>query len=201
MEDWLEQLLEQAGQTQEAEPEQELDPAWGRRPAAPAAPTKPVPAGEPEGEGGGLRGEDGPPDRPRPAQLHGEQALPGQALSQPTPPAQATPAPSRGGALEEVLGQTVSVLLPPEAGPAPASQPGAPGPRLPGQGTADRAGSGLELLYRQVQAAAWRENAVQQAGVAVVRESALPQPGLTMGQMDRALRRDSRRYDGGMSIY
>ena len=78
--------------------------------------------------------------------------------------------------------------------PSPVSVPGRPD-------SASQADSGLRTLYRQVRAAARGENAVQAAGVAVVRESVQPESGLTMGQLDRAVRRDSRRYDGGMSIY
>lgn len=35
----------------------------------------------------------------------------------------------------------------------------------------------------------------------VVREAAVSPPGLTVRELDLAVRRDSRRYDGGMSIY
>ena len=61
--------------------------------------------------------------------------------------------------------------------------------------------AGLRTLYRQVRAASWGENAVQTAGVAVTQEAVLPETELRLGQLDRAMRRDSRRYDGGMTIY
>lgn len=35
----------------------------------------------------------------------------------------------------------------------------------------------------------------------VVREAAASPPGLTVRELDLAVRRDSRRYDGGMNIY
>ena len=38
-------------------------------------------------------------------------------------------------------------------------------------------------------------------GTVVVREEVSAAPGLTEEGLDRSLRRDSRRYDGGMSIY
>lgn len=38
-------------------------------------------------------------------------------------------------------------------------------------------------------------------GTVVVREEVSAAPGLTEERLDRSLRRDSRRYDGGMSIY
>lgn len=35
----------------------------------------------------------------------------------------------------------------------------------------------------------------------VVREAAVSRPGLTVRELDLAVRRDSRRYDGGMNLY
>lgn len=61
--------------------------------------------------------------------------------------------------------------------------------------------SGLEMLHRRLRSS--RDAGSARAGsVAVVRESIEPPAaGLTAGELDRALRRDSRRYDGGMTIY
>lgn len=62
--------------------------------------------------------------------------------------------------------------------------------------------SALGELYRRVRTAAQTGDAAARgAGVAVVRETVAPAPGLTAGELDRAMRRDSRRYDGGMTIY
>ena len=65
------------------------------------------------------------------------------------------------------------------------------------------AGAPLAALYRQV-----RETVVPvqttvpgQGNRVVVREEASAPAGLTEEGLDRSLRRDSRRYDGGMSIY
>ena len=65
------------------------------------------------------------------------------------------------------------------------------------------AGAPLAALYRQV-----RETVVPlqtaapgQGNRVVVREEVPAPAGLTEEGLDRSLRRDSRRYDGGMSIY
>ena len=65
------------------------------------------------------------------------------------------------------------------------------------------AGAPLAVLYRQV-----RETVVPmqapvpgQGNRVVVREEVSAPAGLTEAGLDRSLRRDSRRYDGGMSIY
>lgn len=64
---------------------------------------------------------------------------------------------------------------------------------------------GLEELYRQaVQAARPAAPAVAPSESAVrilEREAAGSPPSLTAEELDRAVRRDSRRYDGGMTIY
>lgn len=64
---------------------------------------------------------------------------------------------------------------------------------------------GLEELYRQtVQAARPAVPAVAPSESAVrvlEREAAGSPPSLTAEELDRAVRRDSRRYDGGMTIY
>lgn len=77
----------------------------------------------------------------------------------------------------------------------------APAAPRPAAGQTGPAADGLRMLYRQVQQASWSGSAGQRPGVAVVRETAQPEQGLTVGQLDRAVRRDSRRYDGGMNIY
>lgn len=62
--------------------------------------------------------------------------------------------------------------------------------------------SGLEGLYRRATETALAPAAVPAAGAgqSVLREEA-PAAGLTAEELDRAVRRDSRRYDGAMSIY
>lgn len=62
--------------------------------------------------------------------------------------------------------------------------------------------SALPELYRQLAAEAAGQQAGKSPAVAVVHES-VPSAaaGLTAGELDRAIRRDSRRYDGGMTIY
>lgn len=110
-------------------------------------------------------------------------------------------APGQGALDQGVLGQAIlgpglAAARPLLPVPAPAGWDAAAGPPSAG------GDAGLRRLYRQVRAASWEQGTAQTAGVAVSREAALPQrSGLTMGQLDRALRRDSRRYDGGMSIY
>lgn len=95
---------------------------------------------------------------------------------------------------------------PPEALPRPerarreerrAGEPAATGP---GTGS----GGELEALYRQAVRAASPLPPVPQAGQAG-RSFRGEEPGrtaaLTVEELDRAVRRDSRRYDGGMEIY
>lgn len=62
--------------------------------------------------------------------------------------------------------------------------------------------SGLEGLYRRATETALAPAAVPAAptGQSVLREEA-PAAGLTAEELDRAVRRDSRRYDGAMNIY
>lgn len=67
--------------------------------------------------------------------------------------------------------------------------------------TPDRT-SGLAALYRQVIREPSFSGISRPASVAVVQEVSSPSaPGLTAGELDLAMRRDSRRYDGGMTIY
>ena len=67
--------------------------------------------------------------------------------------------------------------------------------------TAERA-SALAALYRQVSREPSLRGTDRPASVAVIREVSAPSaPGLTAGELDLAMRRDSRRYDGGMTIY
>ena len=62
--------------------------------------------------------------------------------------------------------------------------------------------SGLAGLYRQLSRSLEGEGTSRPAAVAVVHEvSSPPAAGLTAGELDLAMRRDSRRYDGGMTIY
>ena len=75
-------------------------------------------------------------------------------------------------------------------GPLPRSRP-----------TPDQA-SGLAALYRRVISETPLSGTNRPASVAVVQEVSSPSaPGLTAGDLDLAMRRDSRRYDGGMTIY
>ncbi len=63
------------------------------------------------------------------------------------------------------------------------------------------AGTGLPQLYRQLARTAEGERAVRGAGVTVVREETPAPAALTAEGLDLAMRRDSRRYDSGMTIY
>lgn len=75
------------------------------------------------------------------------------------------------------------------------------GPEIPRQ----EAGSGLEELYRRTAQAASPAAAlalpVEQAGRIPPAEEPGRSAALAVDELDRAVRRDSRRYDGGMSIY
>ena len=66
----------------------------------------------------------------------------------------------------------------------------------------ERETSGLAALYRQLSRESVLSGSSRPASVAVVQGiSAPPAAGLTAGELDLAMRRDSRRYDGGMTIY
>lgn len=61
--------------------------------------------------------------------------------------------------------------------------------------------SGVERLYRRM-AEAVAVSPISAAVPGVVREEQTAETaGLTVRELDRAVRRDSRRYDGGMNIY
>ncbi|HJH61836.1 MAG TPA: hypothetical protein IAC84_00975 [Firmicutes bacterium] len=133
------------------------------------------------------------------AQMERRLTLPSTGLGEEGRPAQGAPG---QGALDQgvpgqaVLGPGLAAAHPLLPVPAQAGWEAAAGPPSAG------GDGGLRRLYRQVRAASWEQSVTQTAGVAVRRETAMPQQsGLTMGQLDRAMRRDSRRYDGGMSIY
>lgn len=61
----------------------------------------------------------------------------------------------------------------------------------------------LTTLYRRVRETTFAglPGTTAQPSAVIVREEARAVPGLTEQALDRSLRRDSRRYDGGMSIY
>ena len=196
MEDYLEQLLRQARTDREEDEEETRPVPEGLSPALPPPP--PGTGGEgaaplPEARTGGIPGRGSPARQARE-----------RTARQDVPPSPADGAPA-GGVTEGLLDQG-DALAPEEA--QGAAEPGGPAPSrtgLPPARPAGRAGegaSGLDALYRGVRRESRQDSAVQRAGVAVVRESALPEgTGLTMGRLDRAVRRDSRRYDGGMTIY
>ena len=200
MVDHLEQLLRQARTDREEDEEETLSVPGDRDPGPPPARPEPgageaaelprSPAGQASERKPPLREDGGQMWRP----LRTVRALPDPA------PDEAAP----GGVAEELLDQA-DIALPPvwESGTANLDGPALSLPILSVQpGQAIEAESGLYTLYRGARAETWSGNAVQKAGVTVVRESALPEgEGLTMGRLDRAVRRDSRRYDGGMSIY
>ena len=91
-----------------------------------------------------------------------------------------------------------------KVGPVWAARGGGPGTALESEGRLRLAQAGLEGLYRQT------VRGLQPAAPALPREQGgrtvrAQEPGsaasLAVDELDRAVRRDSRRYDGGMSIY
>ena len=147
------------------------------------------------------------PRPPRPA------ADGGEAQAAPPAPAGAPPGPAGGGrapegeeellprgAAREVL-EEAAAALPREGSPSPQLSPpageGTPPPVARGERGED---APLLELYRQVRAGEQAPAAPPPAGggVAVAREELAPRQELTLGRLDRAVRRDSRRYDGGL---
>ena len=91
-----------------------------------------------------------------------------------------------------------------EEEPGPGPTPGTDGQAgVPGRPQREGGRAGLELLYRELQRAA--EPAIRETERSA--DKPLPEPApapsvrMTMEELDRAMRRDSRRYDGGMTIY
>ena len=198
MVDYLEQLLQEARTAQERDEEEETLPI--------------LEEGHLERVRSGPDGREKAGAQPPQTAGHSPEALSENAGTDVwraidrgvTLPSPAAPGAPVGGVAETLLEQ--AQLLLPSAGESTAAQlsrtaVSAPVPEARPGGKTGEENAGLRMLYHQVRAETWRENAVQKAGVAVTRESALPEAGLTMGQLDRAMRRDSRRYDGGMSIY
>lgn len=59
-----------------------------------------------------------------------------------------------------------------------------------------------EGLYQRLVRAGWERSGSQRAErTVVVEQQSVGTPSLTVDQLDRAVRRDSRRYDGGMELY
>ncbi len=188
-------------------PDQET-PAWPRRPEEEpenSAARKGGPEEEPENSTAPKGGPEGAPEAP--AAPEGEQAE--------TVPEELERAVRESAALREERGgdrwapadggaETGPSGRAGEEGPRPAAETRTEGeagrPAAP-RGNGDR--SGLELLYREIQRAA---EPVFQAAESPA-EKVLPEPAMapsdrmTMEELDRAMRRDSRRYDGGMTIY
>lgn len=89
--------------------------------------------------------------------------------------------------------------------------PGMPGMRRgarqdgePAQAVGQEAQSGLEALYRRATQASRppvQNLPVEQAGRTLRAEEPGRAAALTVDELDRAVRRDSRRYDGGMTIF
>lgn len=74
---------------------------------------------------------------------------------------------------------------------------------LPGEaGRGGAASSALNSLYRRTaEAIQMTRRGARNADPVTVREERTPEAGITVRELDRAVRRDSRRYDGGMNIY
>lgn len=74
---------------------------------------------------------------------------------------------------------------------------------LPGEaGRGGAASSALGSLYRRTaEAIQMTRRGARNADPVTVREERTPEAGITVRELDRAVRRDSRRYDGGMNIY
>lgn len=74
---------------------------------------------------------------------------------------------------------------------------------LPGEaGRGGAASSALSSLYRRTaEAIQMTRRGARNADPVTIREERTVEAGITVRELDRAVRRDSRRYDGGMNIY
>lgn len=201
MVDWLEELL--AAVDSEDEDGQEDALALALEGAASPAPA-PVPGDE--AEDGGLEQTEGlgrPGDAPPPPRAGGGEAQAGPR-DRIEPPGERR---QLGGAPPEAAPDTLGRAL---AGRGRKAQAlGAADPRAgeaaeAGAWPAGTAEAGLERLYRRT-AQAGRLPAQGMAGGTAAWTRPEKEPGqtaaLTVDELDRAVKRDSRRYDGGMSIF
>ncbi len=215
MTDWIEELLSSVADDENEEQKDE-DVTETAAPGGGTARRTVIPAEEPEGQIPGERQSGGthqweqtretaeeesgiPPEarRPEREETHLPEARRPEREETLLPEARQ---PVRKETLLPEVEKAVSgeAILPPIAGEAEPLQ-------LPEAGAGDSE-SGLTELYHQVARAAetaWDAASAAQSGA----DRVLPEPvpaepiRVTMEELDRAMRRDSRRYDGGMTIY
>lgn len=144
--------------------------------------------------------EDGGPPEGREAPVTGGAGALSPAGREPLPEEEMAEAERRKADAPELAAQAVRAVV-------PAEEPGA-GERTEtawGQErSGDRARRGLEELYRQTARAvrpAEQILPVEQAGRTLRAEEPGRTAALTVDELDRAVRRDSRRYDGEMMIF
>lgn len=198
--DRLEELL--ARLEDEDEDEDEEESRWEDGPAlsprtAPAS-ASPEDDGEAAPAGNGGQG-DAPAGRDRrgPDRAAGETAADRpEPVWQPEAPAMAAQG-AQYRALRERLEEAEEGLRAVKAG-------GAQAEGEPAAATKGGNGTGLEWLYRQTVRAgrpAPQALPIEQAGRTVRAEEPGRTAALTVDELDRAVRRDSRRYDGGMTLF
>ena len=185
MVDRLEELLALLEDEDEEERENGLEIRWARGAARPA----------PEEESG--------PEPEEPEAPRGRSALnlrPAGAARGIDSAAQAAAAERR--MLAEALNRAAAA--PPPAAEAAGGRKAADGAGDSLEAVRREAGSGLEELYRRTALAvspAAPALPVEQAGRVHPSEEPGRAAALAVDELDRAVRRDSRRYDGGMCIY
>lgn len=194
--DRLEELLAQVADEDDEEQEDALALEAERAlPAGPAPGSEGRPEGGPESEG---REETGQEER-------------------------AAPAPPEDGELWGEIFRADGERTPEDGRPVADHENGLTAPRAPGAGDGQAAGPrpeepaaaadapapgaaerGLEKLYRRAAQAgrpATQSLPVEQAGRTRHAEEPGHAAALTVDELDRAVRRDSRRYDGGITIF
>lgn len=215
MTDYLEELLEL---TQEERDEDENAAKWEMG----ALPASPVPDGGPE--------EAQQPELPARADEESAPAefnLPERAAEAPVPPEDRGEIPGAdGGEISAGAGETPSEVFWPDGLTAPVTGPdGTVLLRRPGAGDVEltapkpqdspaeaeavtaslqSAERGLETLYRQASQAgrsALQALTASRAGQPARLGEPEPPRQLTVSELDWAVRRDSRRYDGGMTLF
>lgn len=180
MTDWLEELMDQVEEADAAQGGMELSAGHLLR-------------GRSEWTGPRDRGQTGP------VQTTGQGETPAEELAEGAVFAAEQVFPSRSGREDRAEGPMGGQVIRETADPGREGAGWTDGGQ---QAALPRERAAAEGLYRRLVRTGWRGESSRRTERAVVVERQFDGPSpLTVEQLDRAVRRDSRRYDGGMELY